>query len=330
MITRRHLLNVLGAGALVVPSIGFSQRPNKILRVGFLSARRRPVSLDSDYYGAFPKRLSELGYVEGKNLTIEWRFAEGDYARLPTMAEELVRLGVSIILALGPPGVSAARNATSRIPIVMVTSTDPVEAGFVKSLARPGGNITGLVNLAVDLSPKHLEMLWETVPELRRVAVLVNPDNEAHASMLQRLQNVAQKFNIAVLPVRARTVAEIEKAFAAMARDHSMAVIVALDPLFIQQGAQIAAQALKYRLASIFANREYAEAGGLMSYGQDQVEIYRRVAEYADRIFKGARAADLPVEQPTKLELIINGRTAKALGLSIPQSLRISAANVIE
>ena len=330
MTTRRQLLLVLGAGALAVPLASFAQQQAKIWRVGFLSARRRPASLDTDYYGAFPRGMRDLGYVEGKNLAIEWRFAEGEYERLPGMVAELVQLKVDVIMALGPPAIVAAQKATTTIPIVVVTSVDPVGAGFVKSLARPGGNITGLSNLAGDISSKHLEMLLATMPTLARVAVLMNPANPAHAAMLKNVQYATQKAGIKILPVEAQTPQDIERAFSTLAREHVGAVIVALDPLFIQQGPQIAVQARKYRLPSIFANREYAEAGGLLSYGQNQLDIYRRAATYVDKILKGAKPADLPIEQPTKLELVINLKTAKALGITIPQSLLLRADEVLQ
>jgi len=274
--------------------------------------------------------MTELGYVEGKNLLIEWRFANGEYDRLPGLAAELVRSRVDVILALGPPGAIAAQKATTAIPIVFVVSSDPVAAGLVKSLARPGGNVTGLLNLGGDLGAKHLEMLVTIVPKLARVAVLVNPANPANTAALKTVQVAAEKVRVQVLPAMAQSAREIETAFSTMRADGVGAVMVALDPLFIQQGHQIAEQALKHRLPSIFANREYAEAGGLMSYGQNQVEIYQRAAVYVDKILKGAKPGDLPVEQPTKLELIINARVAKALGLTIPQVLLISAEKVVQ
>jgi putative ABC transport system substrate-binding protein len=332
MTTRREFLMAGGTGlcVLAAPVSSLAQQKGKFWRVGFLSARRRPDSLDVDYYGAFPQRLRDLGYVEGKNISIEWRYAEGQYERLPAMAAELVQLKVDVMMALGPPAIVAAQKATTTIPIVIVSSIDPVGAGFVKSLARPGGNITGLSNLAGDISSKHLEILLVMVPKLSRVAVLVNPDNSAHATILKNVQAAAKDAGMRVLPLKAKTPGEIENAFSMMAREHAGALIVALDPLFIQQELQIAAQAVKHRLPSIFANREYAEAGGLMSYGQNQADIYRRAADYVDRIFKGAKPGELPVEQPTKLELVINRKTAKAIGLAIPQELLLRADRVIE
>jgi putative tryptophan/tyrosine transport system substrate-binding protein len=315
---------------VAAPLRSSGQRQPKTWRVGFLSPRSRPQSLDADYYGAFPRRMRELGYVEGRNLIVEWRFANGDYDRLPAMAAELVKLQVDVIMALGPPGAFAAQRATATIPIVIVVSIDPVDAGLVKSLAQPGGNITGLSNLAGDLSAKHLEMLVAIVPRLSRVAILVNPANPAHSTMQRNVEAAAKRAAIDVMAVRAQTPAEIESAFSIMAREKANAVVVALDPLFIQQVPEIAGQAAKHRLPSIFANREYAEAGGLISYGQNQVDIYRRAAGYVDRILRGARPGDLPIEQPTTLELFINRKTATALGLTVPRALLATADKVID
>jgi putative tryptophan/tyrosine transport system substrate-binding protein len=246
------------------------------------------------------------------------------------MAAELVQLKVDVILALGPPGVMAAQTATTTIPIVMVVSVDPVGAGLVRSLARPGGNITGLSNLAGDLSAKHLELLLMVAPKVTRVALLLNPGNAAHAATAANAQAAARKAGITMLAVEAQTPPEIEAAFARMTRENAAAVIVALDPFFIQQVQQIAAQASRHRLPSIFAFGEAADAGGLLSDGQSQVQIYRSAAGYVDRIFKGARPADLPVEQPTTLELFVNRKTAAALGMQIPNLLLIRADKVIE
>jgi putative ABC transport system substrate-binding protein len=326
--TRRAFLATLAWASIARPAL--AQPRDNPWRIGFLSPRQRPASLEADYYGVFPRRMRELGYVEGRNLAIEWRFAGGDYERLDGMARELVALNVDVILALGPPGVVAARRATTTIPIVFVVSVDPVGAGFVQSLSRPGGNATGISNLAGDLTPKHLELLVAMLGKLSRVAALVNPANTAHAGVRRNLEVTAQKAGIVLLPVEARTSADIDRAFARMATERASAVIVALDPLFIQQASAIAEQAIRARLPSIFGNSESAHAGGLLSYGQNQQEIYRRAAGYVDRIFKGAKPAELPVEQPTKLELVINARTAKALGISIPQSLVAVADAVIE
>jgi putative ABC transport system substrate-binding protein len=330
MNNRRKLLVVLGAGALAVPLSSFAQQQRKVWRVGFLSPRRRPASLDTDYFGAFPRGMRDLGYVEGKNLVIEWRFADGKFEHLPGLAAELVRLKVDVIVTAGPPAIVAAQKATTTIPIVIVTSIDPVDAGLVKSLARPGGNITGISNLSGEVSPKHLELLLTMVPKLSRVAVLVNPANSAHATMLKNVQAAAQKAHVKVLPVEARTLQEIETAFSVMTKENAGAIIVGLDPFFNQQVRQIAELAAKHRLPSISAYAVYAEGGGLMSYGSSLTDNFRRAATYVDKILKGANPGDLPVEQPTQFELFINRKTAKALGLTIPQSLLISTGKVIE
>jgi putative ABC transport system substrate-binding protein len=272
-----------------------------------------------------------LGYVEGKNLLIEWRSAEGNNERLPGLAAELVNLKVDVIVtAGGPPATSAAQKATTIIPIVMGNMGDPVGSGFVKSLARPGGNITGLSNLGSDIGPKHLEMLLSMVPKLSSVAILVNPTNSGHATILENVRAAAQKNGVKVLSVEARTPQEIENAFSTITKERAGAVIVANDSVFIAQRRQTADLATKNRLPSVQLSREYPEAGGLMSYGPIIGDNYRRAATYVDKILKGAKPADLPVEQPTKFEMVINGKTAKALGLKIPQSLLISADKVIE
>jgi len=268
--------------------------------------------------------------MEGKNLVIEWRFADNKYERLPELATELVQLKVDIIVAAGSSTISAAQNSTTTVPIVMVNVSDPVGTGFVKTLARPGGNITGLSNISTDISAKLLEMLLSMVPKLSRVAVLVNPLNPSHAIVLKTVQSAAQRTSTTILPVEARNAPAIEIAFSAMARGKAGAVIVPRDSLFIEQRRRIAELAAKHQLPSISTLMELVEAGGLMFYGSSATDIFRRAATYVDKILKGAKPGDLPVEQPTTFELIINRRTAKALGLPIPQSLLIGAGRVIE
>ena len=329
MNNRRKLLLALGASALASPLTPHAQPQTKVWRVGFLAVRR-PVSLDSDVFGALPQGMRELGYVEGKNLVIEWRFADGKIERLPGLATELVQLNVDVIVTAGTPATSAAQKATATIPIVMGTASDPVGSGFIKSLARPGGNITGLTYIPGEVSPKQLEMLLTMVPRLSRVAVLVDSRDSSHAEILKSVQAAAQMTRAKILPVEARTPQEIERAFSAMVREKAGAVLVVSGGLFNQQARQIAELAVKKQLPSISTRGEYAEVGGLMSYGTNFREGFRRAATYVDKILKGAKPGDLPVEQPTKFELIINGKTAKALGLKIPQSLLISADRVIE
>ena len=329
MTTRRDLLVVIGLSLATAPHLSLARQPGKVWRVGFL-AQRRVAALDSDPFGGFPRGMRELGYVEGRNLAIEWRSAEGKVERLPALAAELVKLNVDAIVVAGSPAASAAQKATATIPIVIGSIADPVAGGFVRSLARPGGNITGLSNISADLSPKHLEMLLGMVPKLSRVALLVNPENPAHPMNMKNLQAAAQKTGVTILSAEARTPQGVEGAFSTMIREKAGAFIVASDPLFTQQRREIAQLAVKNRLPSVGAFREYVEAGSLMSYGYNPTEFYRRAATYVDKIFKGAKPGELPVEQPTKFEMVINRRTAKALGLAIPQSLLISADEVIE
>lgn len=326
---RRQLFLALGASALAAPFGSFGQQ-GKIWRVGILATRNRPTSLDSDAFNQFVLGMRELGYIEGKNLQIEFRWAEGQYERLPALAAELVRMKVDVIVAAGAQDIDAARKATATIPIVMATSPDPVVSGFAKTLAHPGGTITGLTNSTIDISPKLFEMLHSMVPNLSLVAVLMNPVNSSHARVLESVESAARKTSIKVLAAEARTVAEIERAFPTMVQAKAGGILIPRDGFFVQQVRQLATLAAKHRLPSISGYRQYTEAGGLMSYGQSTGESFRRAAAYVDKIFKGAKPGDLPIEQPTTFELFINGRTAKALGLTIPQSLRISADKVIE
>jgi putative ABC transport system substrate-binding protein len=236
---------------------------------------------------------------------------------------------VDVIVAVGP-AVNDAQKATTTIPIVMTTSIDPVAAGFVKSLARPEGNITGTSNLSGDISPKHLEILLTIGPRLSRVAVLANPANPAYAAMIKNVQAAAQRINVKVLPVEARTPQEIENAFSRMAKENIRAIIVELDALFIRQRRQIAELAVKNRISSIATYREYVEEGGLMSYGQNQAVQLRNTAVFVDKILKGAKPGDLPVEQSMTFDLVINRKTARAIGIAIPQELLLRADRVIE
>ena len=324
---------MLGAGALAAPLGAFAQPQNKIWRVGFLRSTSRPASLDSDPIGGFPRGMRELGYVEGKNLVIEWRFADNKPDRLSDLAAELVQLKVDALVAAATPAALSAQKATTTIPIILVGVADPVRSGLIKSLARPGGNITGLSNLVPDTGAKRLELLLEMVPNLARVAVLVNaanPTQRLYWGSENITQAAAQKRRVELLLVEVRTPQDIDSAFSLMRKQNAGALVVAAEALFTQQTSQIAELAAKNRLPSTYVFQEYAEAGGLISYGENRTDTYRRAATYVDRILKGAKPAELPVEQPTKLELVINRKTAKALGLTIPQSLLINADKVIE
>jgi putative ABC transport system substrate-binding protein len=327
MNNRRKLIVALGASALAAPFRIYAQPVKKSVVVGILGVQDQPSAEPA--LSAFKQGLQELGYVEGKNLTLQLRFADGKLERVPGLATELVSLKVDIIVSFGTVTTIALQKATSTIPIVMANTLDPVGTGLVKTLARPGGNITGLSNLGGDIGGKHLEMLLSVAPKLSRVAVLLNPGNQSNLLVLKSVQSAALKTSAKILPLEARTAPEIENAFSAMTQGKAGAVIVARDGFFIRQARQIAELALKNRLPSI-SEAEIAEAGGLMSYGVNLGEQFRRAATYVDKIFKGAKPADLPVEQPAKFELVINRKTAKALGLTIPQPLLISADKVIE
>ena len=328
MITRRKFIMVFGAGAFA-PFASFAQQQDKVWRVGILVYRHVNL-VDADYYyGPFTQGMRELGYVEGKNLMLEWRSAEGKVERLAELAAELVQLKPDVIYVSGTPATLAIQKATNTIPVVS-ESGDPVGSGFVKSLAKPGGNITGVSNLNGDLGPKQMEMLQGIAPKLSRVAVLSNPFNVTHAVILKSTQIAAQKVRINVLSFNAGNPQEIEHAFSAMSKQKVGALIVPLDSFFQQQKNQIVELEAKHRVPSIAAYSEYVEAGGLMSYGQNIRENNRRAATYVVKIFKGAKPAELPVEQPTTFELFINRKTAKALGLTIPYALQISATKFID
>lgn len=330
MNNRRRLIVALGAGALSAPFGAYTQQPTKVWRIGFL-VPRKIADVDKDpHVGVFRPAMRELGYAEGRNLIIEWRFADGKVKRLPELARDLVDLKVDVIVAVASTGALAAQKATGTIPIVMVNVSDPVGQGLARSLSHPGANITGLSIMSSEFGPKHLEMLLTAAPKVSHVSVLLNLEITTNSALLKEVEAAAAKRKVKVLPLEARTPGEIDKAFGAMAREKSQGVIVVQHPLFIQQRRQIAELTAQYRLASIAGFPEYAEAGGLISYGPRNADGFRRSAGYVDKILKGAKPADLPVEQPTRFELVLNRKAAKALGLTLPQSLLISADKVIE
>ena len=334
---RRKLLVALGTSALSAPFGTFAQstKPSeKIWRVGVLALPNRAAALDPLFSGALPLGLRDLGYVEGKNLLIEWRFGDNKIEALPGLAAELVQWKPDVLVGIAHSAALAAQQATSTIPIVMTTAVDPVAAGLVKSLARPGGNITGLANLSAELGPKRLEMLLAmtaaATPKPATVAVMMSNTIPANSDAAAIIGSAGQKLGVKVVPFVAGTPQEVDTAFAAMRKQRAGGLIVLLNPLFQQQRNQIAALAAKHRLPCMAGDRIYVEAGCLMSYGTNLAGMFRRAAYYVDRIFKGAKPADLPIEQPTRFELFINGKTAKALGLKIPQALLIMAEKVIE
>jgi putative tryptophan/tyrosine transport system substrate-binding protein len=324
-------LSVIAFVLVVTGAVAQAQQPKKVPRIGYLSqfepARESPRS------EAIRRALRELGYVEGQNIAIEYRYAEGKPDRIPELAAELVRLKVDIIVAAGGSViVQAAKNATKTIPIVMMGGgLDPVEAGLVESLARPGGNVTGLTLLSGELGGKRLELLKNAVPKLARVAVLYDPTNPPTVREVKEVLPVpARALGLTIRSWEVRAADEFEQVFAAVTKWRADGVYVPGAPLMAANQKRIAGLALKSRLPSVYGNRGYVDAGGLMYYGADLVDSYRRVAYYVDRILKGAKPADLPVEQPTKFELVINLNTAKQLGLPIPYDVLRWADEVIK
>ena len=330
MSRRRQILIALGSGAFLTPYASFAQQTNKLRRIGFLVAAARPPSIDAHYMGAFIRGLRDLGYVEGKNFVIEWRFADGNYQRLPALAGELVGLNLDVLVTGGTAANSALQKATTTIPIVNATMSDPVGNGFAKSLTHPGGNITGLALATTDMSPKHVELLRLIVPKLTSLGLLVNLGNSAHPAVAKSITTNAQRLGIKVRILDARNADGLTRNFSIMKQERTEAVIAVVDAFFISQRREIAELALKNNLPSMFSAQEHVEAGGLMSYGQNLADHYRRAAAYVDKIFKGAKPGNLPIEQPAVFSLTINSKTAKALGLAIPQELLLRADKVIE
>lgn len=325
----RKKIFCLALGALLV-ALGFpaqAQQTGKIPRIGYLSSLS--ASSDSSRNDAFRQGLKELGYVEEKNVAIEYEFAQGKLDRLPDLAGELVRLKVDVIVVGGSTATRAAKNATKLIPIVMINVTDPVVLGFVVSLARPGGNITGLSNLAPELGGKRLELLKEIVPKLSRVAVLGDPNSPAYGPQLNELELAARALGLQLQPVEVRGPGDLENAFSAMIKAHAGAFMGLQQPTIDILRKRIMDLAGKNRLPAMYPNGENVEAGGLMSYAADISTMFRRAATYVDKILKGTKPADLPVEQPMKFELVINLKAAKQIGLTIPQWTLMKADKVI-
>ena len=311
---------------LAVPLAAVAQSPGKVYRIGFLSTDPPRARL----WEALLDGLRERGYSEGRNLVFERRFSEGKAECFPELAAELVRLKVDCIIVPTTPAALAARNATQTIPIVITAANDPVGAGLVASLARPGGNITGLSNLASELTGKRLELLKEVIPGLTRVAVLWNAANPANASAWEETQAAARALGLLLHAQDVRSPQDLEGAFTHTAQVHPEALLVLQDSLIVMHRPHIVAFATQQRLPGVFANREWVVAGGLMSYGPSTLDLFRRAAIYVDKILKGAKPADLPVEQPVKFELALNLKTAQALGLTIPPSVLLRADEVIE
>jgi putative ABC transport system substrate-binding protein len=329
MNARRRLVLALMAGVLTAPFASFAQQPTKSARVGFLAPTSPQVL--STRLQAFRDGLRELGYVEGKNLQLEVRWGEGKLERLPTLADELVQAKVDVIVAGTSPAVVAARQATQTIPIVMPVSSDPVGDGLVASLARPGGNITGLSLMAPELGQKRLQLLQETFPKVSRaVAVLWNPAYVGMRARFEQAQVAAPAAGLTLRSVEVRDTHELDVAFEAIIREHPDGLLLLADPFTFSQRARIVEFGAEQRLPVIYESSEFVDVGGLISYGPNLNDMYRRSATYVDKILRGAKPADLPIEQPTKFELVINMRAAKALGITFPESILLRANRVIE
>jgi putative ABC transport system substrate-binding protein len=324
---RRTFVTVLAA-VLAAPRAAEAQQPGRLPRIGAISAISPPAT--SPFADQFAEGLHEHGYAEGRDLIIEWRFADGDAARVADVARQLAQSRVDIIVAANNPVIQAAKRATATIPIVMVFSSDPVELGFVASLARPGGNITGFSGQTADLIGKRMQMLQEAVPNLSRVAVLWDPTFTGIQQQVVHAERAARSLGIEFESVVVGNAGDFDSAFAAMARRGSRATFVLGSSMHYLHRERIATLAEENRMPSACLLREFAEAGCLMSYSPDFKDLWRRAAGYVDKILKGARPASLPVQQPTKFEFVINAKTAKALGLTIPPSLLLRADQVIE
>jgi putative ABC transport system substrate-binding protein len=322
---RREFIAVMGGAVAAWPVAARAQR-QQVPLIGFLG----PVEPPDDVLVAFKQGLREHGLVEGQNISIVYRLAAGIFARLPSLAAELVDLKVALIVAWTTPAALAAKHATHAIPIVMVGVADPVATRIIDTLARPGGNITGVVNLAADLSGKLLELILELNPGIKRVAVLWNHDNPASTFISKENETAARSLGLQLQMIDVRATDDIERAFESMVRENAMGVVTLADPIFMNLRQLIADLAMKNRLPTIFARRENVEAGGLISYGPSLRDQIRQIANFVDKILKGAKPNDLPVELPIKFELVINLKTAKALDLTVPPTLLVRADEVIE
>jgi len=326
-IGRRELLAALGGAAAAWPLVARAQQASKVPIIGFLGATSP--TIHSQWAAAFVQRLRELGWIEARNIAIEYRWAEGRTDRAAEIASEFVRLKVDVIVTWGTSPAMAAKRATAVIPIVFATAGDPVATGLVASLARPGGNVTGLSNQSADLAGKRLELLREVVPDLRQLAILSNVGNPLGVLEVGEVQAAARNLGLEVLPLEIRRAEDIAPAFEAL-KGRAQALYVFADPLMASNRVRMNTLALGARLPTLHGFREYVEAGGLMSYGPNALDSFRRSADLVDKILRAAKPGDIPVEQPTKFDLVINITTAKALGLTVPETLLARADEVIE
>ena len=329
MNNRRKLIIVLGAGALAAPfGLCAQQPPGRTFRIGFLT--QNAISAVASRIESFRQGLRELGYIEGKNIVIEWRFADGNLDRLKGLAEELVRLKLEVIVTGGPTATRAAKQATATIPVVMAQDTDPIGSGFVVSLGRPGGNVTGLSTLTLDVLGKQLQLLKDIIPKLSRVTVFGNSTNPSDAQALRETVLAAGALDLYLRYLDILDPKEIEPAFRAAIKGRAEALLMLSNPILSIQQQQVVELVVKHRLPTTYTRPEFIEAGGLMYYGTNFSDLFRRAATYVDKILKGAKPADIPVERPNKFEFIISLKAAKQIGLKIPATVLARADKVIE
>jgi putative ABC transport system substrate-binding protein len=325
---RRKFVALLGGMVAAWPFAARAQHWGKIPRVGFMG--NSTAALEANLIGPFREGLREHGYEEGRNVEIVFRWAEGRYERFPALIAELIAANVDVIVTAGTPAALAVKKATSTVPVVMAAVGDPVGTGIVSSLARPGGNITGLSGTAPDLEGKRLELLREVVPNLSQVAFFLNPANALHDISLRQARAAANALHIKLLPQEVRRSEDLDGAFASIVKERPGGLLILADRVFLHDRERIMKFATERRLPSVNAYRELVEAGGLMSYGPSYEDMHRRAADYVDKILRGAKPADIPIEQPTKFDLVINLTTARALGLTVPDALLARADEVIE
>ncbi|MGH7262748.1 MAG: ABC transporter substrate-binding protein [Candidatus Rokuibacteriota bacterium] len=328
MKVRRTGLVVTVVLAILLGPLAHAQQSGKVPRIGFLG--NSTAALETNLVGPFREGLRDLGYDEGRNVLIEYRWAEGNYERFPALIAELIALKVDVIVTAGTPATLAVKKATASVPLVMIAVGDPVGTGIVASLGRPGGNITGLTSISPELDGKRLELLREVVPGISHIAVLWNAGSPLQVVAEKQTQAAARVLRMKMLSLGVRTQEEIEAAFATMVRERPGALLVLADRLFLHHRARIMEFATKHRLPGVHAYRELVEAGGLMSYGPSYAGMHRRAATYVDKILKGAKPGDLPVEQPATFELVINMKAARTLGLTIPQFVLLRATELIQ
>ena len=326
---RREFIGLVG-GAAAWPFAANAQLPNKIWRIGFLAGGARPTNLESTTYGAFLRGMRELGYAENQNFIVEWRFAEGRLELLPTLTEELVRSNVDVIVVGLTAGIPAVQRATNSIPIVMAISVDPVGNGYVTSLAHPTGNLTGLASSQDEIVSKQLQLAALLVPNLHQIGFLLNRDNPVHVVAYKSLQETAQQNRLAVVPAEVRNARDLASAFATFKQERADVIVISGDAILFSNRYEIAELALKLGLPTVSSQREYVEAGGLISYGESLADFYRRSAFYVDKILKGAKPSELPIQQPTRFFTTLNRKTAAVLSINIPMQVLVMADEVIE